>query len=411
MTRAAKYLIIGGGLAAASAVEQLIEADPSAKGATTIVTAENTPPYHRPPLSKGYFLGKESQDDILIKPQSFYDENGIDVWYSRRARLIDPAAHVCELELNKSIKFEKALIATGSSVFRFPGPGRGLEGLHYLRTVLDSDRLKKAAEELNEVVIVGGSFIGMELASGFSQKQIKTTVISRSEQVWEKLNNPAVSDFFRSYFESNGVRFLLGDEPEGFRGAGRVNMVHTKNGQKLSTDAVVIAIGVRPNVQLAEESRLEVNNGIVVDEHLQTSKPDIFAAGDVANFYDPIFQRRRRTEHWDNAEKQGQTAGRNLAGAGETFNTVSMFFSDIYDLTWELWGDPSEADQVIQRVTPSRESICSVYVKDDRVSCVFLMGEAAKESDTAQELVRERLSITGKYDILRDGKRPLSDLR
>lgn len=407
----AKYLIIGGGLASASAVEQLVAADPTAKGATIIISAEHTPPYHRPPLSKGYYLGKESMDDILVKPQTFYDENGIDVWYSRRARLIDPAAHVCELELNKSIKFEKALIATGSSVNRFTGPGRGLEGLHYLRTLLDSDRLKSTSEEWNEVVIIGASFIGMELASGFSQKNIKTTVLSREEQVWEKLNNPPVSDFFKRYFEQHGVQFILSDEPTGFVGAGRVNSVHTKSGLKLSTDAVVLAIGVHPNVQLAEESRLQVDNGVVVDEHLQTSKPDIFAAGDITNFYDPVFKRRRRVEHWDNAEKQGQTAGRNLAGAGEVYDAVSMFFSDVYDLTWELWGDPSEADQVIQRTTPSKESICSVYVKDDRISCIFLMGEAAGESDTAHELVKERASVQGKYDILRDGKRPLKDLQ
>lgn len=404
-----KYLIIGGGLAAATAAEQLITADESARGATTILNAENDPPYHRPPLSKGYFLGTEQYADTLIKPAAFYQQNGIDLRYRSRARLIDPAARVCELELNRSIRFDKALIATGASPVHFAGLGRGLEGIYYLRTLPECDRLKAAAAEMNDVVIVGASFIGMELASAFARKKVKTTVIGRATEPWDRLNNPELGRFFRRYFEGRGVRFVLGDEPASLTGTSRVSMVRTKGGRRLSCDGVVFGIGARPNSAIAAESRMEVEDGIVVDQLLQTRFPGIYAAGDVASFPDPRTGERTRIEHWDNAEKQGALAGRNLAGASEPYSAVPMFFSDVFDLSWELWGDPSRPDQVINRDL-SEKSASSVYVRGETVSAVFLMGKEPTESQAAEKLISGRINISGKYDILRDPKRSLQDL-
>ncbi|MEI6914354.1 MAG: FAD-dependent oxidoreductase, partial [Armatimonadota bacterium] len=330
--------------------------------------------------------------------------------YRSKARMIDPAARICELELNKSVKFEKCLLATGASPIRYEGPGRGLEGIHYLRTLGDSDRIKRTTKEMNEITIIGGSFIGMELASCFAQRKIRTTVIHRASVPWNKLNNPDVSLLFKRYFERRGVRFVLEDEASGLIGTGRVNTVHTKKGRKISTDGVVVAIGVTPNTQIAEESRVTTGNGIVVNEFLETNIGGVFAAGDVANYYDPIQGKRRRVEHWDNAQNQGKTAGRNLAGAKEKYEGVSMFFSDVFDLSWEVWGDTEGADQVIQRGVPKEDWICSVYVRDDKISGIFLMGKATDESEAAKKLTQQHASIEGKYDILRNPSRELADL-
>lgn len=409
-TGSTKYLIIGGGLAAASAIEQLLQADPGARGAITMVTAESGVPYHRPPLSKGYLLGRESRTETLVKPEEFYTDNGVRVLYRRKARLIDSAARVCELELSESIKFERALIATGASPVRYEGPGRSLEGVHYLRTIQDSDRIRGAMEDMNQAVIVGGGFIGMEIASAFAQKNIKTTVLTRSPVPWDKLGNPEVAQFFRGYFEKRGVRFILNDEPEGFVGTSHADVVVTKNGEKISCGGVVVGIGAKPNTGIAEASRMLVENGIVVDETLQTSTSGVYAAGDVASFVDPVFGRRRRIEHWDNAEKQGQCAGRNLAGVNEKFYAVPMFFSDVFDLSWELWGDAENPDQVINRGEISKESIVSWYIKDGVISGAFLMGRQPEDSDVVRRLIENRTSINGKDSLLRYPNRPLGDL-
>jgi len=405
-----KYLIIGGGLAAARAAEELVKTDPAARGATTLVTPEANLPYHRPPLSKGYLLEEESLADITVHPASWYAENGINVLQGRRARLIDPAGRVCELELNQSVGFEKALIATGCTPVRYDGPGRGLEGLHYLRNVADSGRLQRASDDWTAVVIVGASFMGMELASSFAQKGIRVTVVSRAPEVLDKLMNPDLSHFFQKYFEKKGVSFQLGDEPRGFTGTSRVELVETGSGKRLPCEGAVLCIGARPNTELAAESRLRVENGIVVDEHLETSVPGIFAAGDVASFPDAVSGRRRRIEHWDTASRHGQTAGRNLAGAGEAFHAVPMFFSDVFSLNWELYGDLEQADRVVHRIPPTEEGAFSWYLKDGRIVAAFLMGRGTDESAAVARIIEAGGIVQGKESILTDSSRSLEDL-
>lgn len=406
-----KYLIIGGGLAAAAAAEELVRADESAKGATVILTGEAELPYHRPPLSKGFLTGKESLKDILIQPESFYRENGIDIQFRTLARLIDPATKVCELELNRSIRFEKALIATGASPVRYEGPGRALEGIHHLRSIQDARRIRDAVRDCNDVVIVGGGFIGVELASVLVEKKIRTTIISRTSTVLDRLHNLAFSEFMGRYLERRGVRLVLNDEPAGLLGAGRVSGVQTKTGRKIACDAVVFGMGARPNTAVAEASRIRVENGVVVDEKLATSVPGIYAAGDVASYPDAVFGLRRRVDHWDNADSQGRTAGRNLAGEDETYDHVSMFFSDVFSLSYEVWGMPREGDQIIQRGEISDRSVFQWYVRDGVINGALLMGRPEGESQEVERIIRARLRVPGSEQYLKSLRHPLEELR
>jgi len=405
-----RYLIIGGGLAAATAAEELVRADETARGATVILTAEADPPYHRPPLSKGYLTGTGSRDELPVHPEEFYAANGIEVRFRTRARLIDPASRVCELELNRSIAFEKALIATGASPVRFEGPGRALEGIHYLRTVQDSDRIRRASQDWNEVAVIGAGFLGMELAAAFASRGIRTTVISRARSVLDRMHNPEVSAFLQRYFERRGVRFLLEDEPYGLLGSGEVNLIHTRRGEKVPCDGVVFAVGAAPNVALAQASRLSVDNGVVVDSCLQTAVPGIYAAGDVANFPDAVFGVRRRVEHWDNADSQGRVAGRNLAGAQERFDRVSMFFTDLFDLSLEVWGMPAEGDRIVLRGELSDRSLFAWHLRDGVVNAAILMGRPQEESEMVERIIRARVNVSGRIALLRDPRRPLGDL-
>ncbi len=405
-----KYLIIGGGLAAATAAEELVRADETAKGATVILTAEAELPYHRPPLSKDFLTKGGRREDLPVHPEEFYSSNGISVRFRTRARLIDPASRVCELELNRSIAFEKALIATGASPVRFEGPGRALEGIHHLRSVQDAERIRRASQDWNEVAIVGAGFIGMELAAAFASRGIRTTVISRGRTVLDRMHDPEVSAFLQRYFERRGVHFLLEDEPYGLLGAGHVNLIHTRRGQRVPCDGVVFGMGAVPNTGVAEASRLRVENGVVVDAALRTAVPGIYAAGDVANFPDSVFGVRRRVEHWDNAEAQGRVAGRNLAGAEERFDRVSMYFTDLFDLSLEVRGMPREGDRIVLRGEVSDRSIFAWHLRDDVVNAAVMMNRPPEEAEAVEKIIRARLNVAGRIAHLKDPRRPLEEL-
>lgn len=405
-----KYLIIGGGIAAASALEALVEADPGAKGATTVVTAEDRVPYHRPPLSKGYLIGEEKPQDLPVLPEEWYSQNGIEFMFRRKGRLIDPATRVCELELNKSIKFEKALLATGASARRWESYGRGLEGIYVLRTVQDSDRIRRAAEDWNRVAIIGSGFIAMELASALAQMDIRPTVITPDEKPWASLGDPQVSEFFYRYFEKRGVGFVLGDQPAGFNGTGIANCVHTTGGKKIACDGVIVAIGDKPNDWIARESRIRVENGIVVDETLATNIPRVWAAGDVVNFPDVVTGDRRRVPHWDNAKAQGALAGRNLAGAGESFRHLSCFFSDVFDLSWEFFGTNENPDRIIRRGDIQSTSATTLFIRDGVVKGAFMIRRSAEETEAVKKLIENRVNVDGKDDVLADTRKELASL-
>ncbi len=391
MVKDVDFLLIGGGLASATAAETLREE--GAKGKIVILSAENYLPYHRPPLTKHFLLGKQKRERILVLKENYYRENKIDVILGTKALAVHPESKIVETDNGGEFRFKKLLIATGTSIKRLSIPGGDLHGVYYLRTIPDAEAVIQAMTGAKRCVVIGGSFIGMELASTFTQKGVKVTIITAGNILYSKLFSPEVSEFFSEYYKTHGVEIILGETIKELRGKGRVENVVTSKGKIIPCDFVAIGIGVTPNVDLLDGSGLKADDGIIVDEYMQTNKPNIYAAGDVANFFDPVFGRRRRIEHWDNAVKQGQLAAKNMMGQRKPYRTISYFFSDVFDLTFNFIGDTTGVNQRILRGSTGEKSFAVLYLKDEVLRAMFLLGRPLTEDKAAGSLILNRVNL------------------
>jgi NADPH-dependent 2,4-dienoyl-CoA reductase/sulfur reductase-like enzyme len=387
-----EHVLIGGGIAAGHALDTLIKEGIPGRS-LALVCAEPELPYHRPPLSKGYLLGSEPRDSIFLKPEGFYEEQGITVLRSTKATAVDPKGHVVTLDHGQRLQYGKLLIATGCTPRTLSVPGSDLPGIFTLRTLEDSEKIRDAATRAKRAVVVGGGFIGMELASAFSQKGLLTTILHRGNAVFDKLGSPEISRFFGDYYTARGVEIRFEDEAVGFRGSGTVSAVLTKKGETLLADLVAVGIGVVPDVSFLEGSGIVVENGITVNEYMETSVPDAYAAGDVALFFDPLYQKHRRIEHWDTAIQQGKVAGKNMAGTREPYGVVSFFFSDIFDLSFDYFGDAEGTDRMIQRGTFADKAVSIFSVQQNVVRAAFTMGRPKERMKTIR-LIKEQTPIS-----------------
>src|SRR5215813_3531837 len=336
-------VILGGGMVAGYAAKQLVElALP--KGELAILSADNAVPYERPPLSKGFLAAKDSEDAIKISPEDFYKQHGIELRINCEVTALDVKRKRLIVKGGDEFGFQKLIIATGARPRTLNIPGSELQNLIYLRSLNDSVRIRKAAEQAKRAMLIGGGFIGMEVASVLAQKGIEVTMVLTDDRIWKRLFTPEMSNFFEQYYRARKVRIIKSSGVKELRGQATVHSAVLNDNQTVLCDLVVAGIGVEPVVELASRGGLDVENGIVVNEYLQTKDPDIFAAGDVANYQDVLFGKRRRVEHWDNAVSQGQHCGRSVMGDRTPFRHVPYFFSDIFDLSYEFWGDSSGAD-------------------------------------------------------------------
>ena len=285
-TQLIDFLLIGGGLTSATAAETLRAA--GAEGSIAILSAENTLPYYRPPLSKKFLLEGPNQTTILIHDESFYRERDIETRLGTRVRWVDVDGRAVETDEGELFRFDKLLIATGASVHRLSLPGANLEGIHYLHTVDDAVSLYQAIAHAQRAIVIGASFLGMEIASSLATRGVETTLIAKEHLVYEKLCSPEVSDFFAKYFRTRGVDFIFGEQVKEFWGTTKVEGIVTSGGKRMPCDIVAVGIGVRPEIGFLGGSGIDVDGGILVNQHLETSKSGIYAAGDVANFYNPI---------------------------------------------------------------------------------------------------------------------------
>ena len=289
------FLLLGGGLASATAAETLRAA--GVEGSIAILCAETMLPYYRPPLSKEFLLKGPDQTKVLIHDHSFYRERAIDVHLGTRVCGVDADRRTIETDCGVHFRFDKLLIATGASVHKLSIPGANLEGVHYLRTVDDALSLYQAIAHAQRAIVIGASFLGMEIAASFATRGVATTLIAKEDLVYEKLCSPEVSDFFAGYFRARGVDFIFGEEVKEFWGTAKVEGIVTSSGKRMPCDIVAVGIGVRPEVDFLGNSGIDVDGGILVNQQLETNKPGIYAAGDVANFYNPISRTRYRVEH------------------------------------------------------------------------------------------------------------------
>lgn len=386
MSDTARYVLVGGGLTSASAARAIRESDE--EGRLVLLCGESALPYHRPPLSKGYLKGEAERDQLQVQPESWYEKRAIEVWTDARVTAIDPSGRSLELADGRQLEYETCLIATGGRARRLDLPGADLDGIHTLRDVEDSEALRSAMAEAESAVVIGASFIGMELASAFAGAGVRTTVVEVADRVWPKITDPGLARFFQGYFEDRGVEFVLGDRPVGYEGTGFVAAVALESGRSLSCDFAAVGVGIRLNLDFLDGTDVEVENGVVVDDRLRTSFGGLHAAGDVALYPDSLFGRRMRIEHWDNAKAQGAHAGRVMAGADEAYDHMSYFFSDVFDLSLHVVGDSESYDRVLVRGSLEEASFLAFYLEGDRLKAALTVNREWPEVEAAKGLIR-----------------------
>jgi len=406
--KSTKYLLIGGGLASGQAAKQLRENDPESP--ITLVGEEPYVPYDRPPLSKEFLRAEKPRDALYFDPEQYFRDRGIDLILGVAAQQLDLTNKTALLANGEGIAFEKALIATGGRPVRLKLPGSNLPGVYYLRTLDDSTAIAAEASPGKRAVLIGAGFIGMEVGASLTQRGVHVTVIESQAHIWPRFATATLAGFFQDYCVDKGVTFYTNELVTEIRGRDRASSVVTRAGKEFPCDFVCIAVGIVPNVELAQQARLKVDNGIVVNEYLQSSHPDLYAAGDVANYLDPVFGKRRRVEHWGHAEYCGQLAGQNMAGASNPYDLLTYVWSDIFDLHLEFAGDESEHDQILVRGRFEDKSFTVLYFKQDVLSAYFAINASSKEFPPLQGLIRQKKNLTGKEAQLQDATFALKGL-
>jgi NADPH-dependent 2,4-dienoyl-CoA reductase/sulfur reductase-like enzyme len=388
-----KFVIVGGGMVAGYAAKQLVELGLKS-GELAILSGDSSVPYERPPLSKGFLAGRDTEESIRINSEDFYREHGIELRLGCQVTAVDPAHKRLSLKSGGEFRFDKLIVATGAHVRTLDIPGAGLANVRYLRSLDDSKAIRQRAQGVKVAAVIGGGFIGMEVAAVLAQKGIEITMILREDRIWKQFFTPPMSSFFEAYYTARGVRFAKMATVRELRGDGTVNAVVLGDGQSIASEMVVAGIGVRPATELFANSGIEVADGVMVNEYLESSASGIFAAGDVANYQDVLFQKRRRVEHWDNAVSQGQYCARSLMGERTPFQHVPYFFSDVFDLSYELWGDPSVADQVIHRGDLSSNSFSVWWLRQTAVVAAFVMDRPDEEREFAPKWIESKQGVS-----------------
>jgi NADPH-dependent 2,4-dienoyl-CoA reductase/sulfur reductase-like enzyme len=410
MTAYYPYVILGGGLVAGYAAQEFVKQG-VAPGKLCILSAEKTLPYERPPLSKAFLAGKKQKPDILINKPDFYEENGIEVRLETAVQKTNLRQQQLETA-DETIIFEKLLIATGARPQKLDLPGAELENIFYLRQVEDSERIRQMAKGAKTAVVLGASFIGMEVTAVLQSSGVPTTLIFPGERVWESFFTPRMSAFFEGYYRERGVIIQPQQEIVEFRGRGpshdpvaasyvpvAVSHAMTKTGQLLPADMVVAGIGVVLNTELFTNEDLHlVKQAIPVNEFLETTIPNVYAAGDVTYYQNVVYGRNMHVEHWDNAVQQGQHAARVMLGQREPFVYVPYFFSDVFDLSYEFWGDTTNAAETVHRgdVANGRFSVWWL-AEDGRVLAAFVMNRPEQERELAPALIQAAKQLPGKW--------------
>jgi 3-phenylpropionate/trans-cinnamate dioxygenase ferredoxin reductase subunit len=397
-----KYVIIGGGLAGQRAGDGIRKVD--TEGTIALVTSERHMPYQRPPLSKDYLVGKEGLDHVYLKEDAYYAQNNIEVISGVRATEVDPTARSVTLDNGRVLGYEKLLLATGGRAWRLPIPGNDLPGVFTLRTIEDTDGIREAAGSGKRALVLGGSFIGSEVAASLAQLGLSVTMVFPEARLLERIMPDEPSAFLHAKYEANGVHILTGTKPERLEGNGKVERVKLDNGETLEVDLVVMGVGIRLNTELARDAGLKLGDkgAVIVDEYLRTSAPNIYAAGDIAAWPDPTFGKRLQVEHWNVARGQGLRAGRNMAGEEKPYRTLPYFFSDLFDLGFEVWGDLSAWDQTVLRGTLERGSFALYYFDQGKMVGVMAASRPDEERKPMQALVKARPAYGDVANKLRD---------
>jgi 3-phenylpropionate/trans-cinnamate dioxygenase ferredoxin reductase subunit len=334
-------------------------------GRVVLIGAEPRAPYERPPLSKQYLRGEDSFEQALVQPPNFYDENDIETRFGVRATAVHAVEQVVELEGGERLPYDKLLMATGGRNRRFPIPGLNLEGVYDLRTVDDCDRIRAESTAGRRAVVVGLGFIGSEVAASLRQLGVEVVAVERDPVPLRRVLGEEVGRVMEGIHRDHGATLIFEDTVAAFEGeGGRVGQVRTGHGRLIDCDFVVVGLGIEPVTELLADTGAEIDNGIVVDEYCRTGVEGIYAAGDVANHYHPVFGRRIRVEHWQNALKQGPAAARSMLGKGDPYEEIPWFWSDQYDANLQYAGYHTEWDELVVRGSMEERNFVAFYRKD-----------------------------------------------
>lgn len=409
--RSVDHLLVGGGLAAANCARWLRES--GAQGAILLVGREPEPPYNRPPCSKGYLQGSESREDTWFRPAQWWEEQGVELRTRTSAMKLDPADRTVRLSSKEEIRFDRALLATGANVRRLNVEGCQLEGIHYLRTVANSDTIRADADRAEHVVLIGGSYIATEVAASLALRGRRCSLVMQEKVTLERHFGATAGRWFQECLREHGVEVHGGEDLEGFRGKdGRVAEVVCESGLTLAADAVVMGTGAVPDVTLARGAGLKLGatGGVACSSRLETSAPGIYAAGDICEYDSVIHGERLRVEHWDVAFTQGKTAALNMLGGDQPHRDVPYFFSDLADWSsMEYIGPARDWDEEIVRGSLDEGAFSVWYLKDGRV-CGCLSVGRSEDLDDARRLLSEHVDMSGFRNRLIDADSDLSEV-
>jgi 3-phenylpropionate/trans-cinnamate dioxygenase ferredoxin reductase component len=399
------FVIVGGGLAGAKAAQTL--RDEGFDGRVVLLGDEDVAPYERPPLSKDYLRGDAGRDAIWAQEEGWYDAHDVELRTGTHVAEVVPASSEVVLDGGERIGYDQLLLATGSAAKRIPIPGAELEGVHVLRTVADSDALREALSPGARVVVIGAGWIGCEVAASARQRGAEVAMVAPEEVPLERVLGPEVGAIYRDVHAKQGVELVLGTGVEAIEGNGRASGVRVAGGRILPADVVVLGVGAAPRLELAQAAGLRVEDGVLADDRLRTSVPNIYVAGDIARAQHPILGETVRVEHWGTALEQGPVAARNMLGQDVAYDRIPYFFSDQYDVGMEYAGHALTYDRVVFRGDPSTFEFMAFWMRGDRVAAGINVNVWDVNEDI-QALVRNGASVSD--EALRDPDVQLSGL-
>ena len=358
-------VIVGGGHAAGQAAASIRQEGFDAE--LILIGAEPHIPYQRPPLSKQYLAGEQPLDKVLLRPEKFYVDRTIDLRTGITVENIDRDGQFVACSDGSLVAYDQLLLATGSRALRPDLPGIDLGGVHTLRSIADVDKIRTDMENASHLVIIGGGYIGLEVASVAKSKDMQVTILEMEDRILQRVTHPAMSAFYHELHRAKGVNIKTSSRVTAFVGEGWVNEVVCADGTSVDADLVIVGVGVVPNVELAAEAGLACDNGIVVDERCATGDSAIFAAGDCTNHPNKLLDRRLRLESVPNAMEQSRVAASNLTGGDKKYASIPWFWSDQYDLKLQMVGFSSDADESITRGAPETHEFAMFHYKSGKI--------------------------------------------
>jgi NADPH-dependent 2,4-dienoyl-CoA reductase/sulfur reductase-like enzyme len=410
-----KYLLVGGGVASSAAAQAIREIDKD--GACLLVSQEINRPYHRPPLSKEYLRREKEREYLFTVPAAWYTQNNVQLRTARRVAHLDCPRRMVTLDDGEEIAFDKLLLAVGGVPAKLAIPGANLPNIYYLRTIEDAQRLRTAvdkakAEGKSRAAVIGGGVLGVELAASFTQMGLNVDLIVGSDHPWNHFAGEVTGRFVSRFLEARGVTVQTGARPERLEGDGRVQRVVLGAGKAVEADFVAAAVGMSVNKELLRGTQISAEKAILTNDHCRTSEPDVYAAGDCAAVFDPLFNKHRVLDHWDNANVTGAVAGKNMAGVDTRYDAVNNFFSDLFDLSMNGWGEARLVDRRLIRGAPNVESPDFIEIgiaSDGRVCQVLSIGHKG-DDEVLKRLVGQRVQIDGNQEQIKDPQFDLTKL-